>query len=95
MNVDESAVSAHEIKLTERHHMTLSGIGAVDGFDTESVVMRTSSDGLSVQGHELHIDRFDSDTGRLEISGTIDALVYFDMKRHKRTDGKRGKQSLR
>ncbi|MCD7775936.1 MAG: YabP/YqfC family sporulation protein [Firmicutes bacterium] len=97
MNENDAAKtkSAHDIRLSERREMTLTGIEAVDGFDTESVIMHTSEDGLSVQGHELHIDKFDADTGRLMLSGVVDAIVYFDMKRHgKKTGSARGKQSF-
>ena len=43
--------------------------------------MRTCNGGLTIQGSGLHIDRFDSVTGDMTISGTIDAIVYFEVRK--------------
>ena len=55
--------------------------------------MRTCNGGLTIQGSGLHIDRFDSVTGDMTISGTVDAIVYFEVRKSgKKTlfGGKRG-----
>ena len=41
-------------------------------------------DGISIQGHGLHVDKFDSETGDMTVSGMLDAVVYYDVK-HKRS----------
>ena len=68
--------------MCERRAMILTGILSIEGFDEENIIMKTAEDdGLSIQGHELHVDKFDSDTGDMTVSGTIDAVVYYDIKR--------------
>ncbi len=66
--------------------MILTGIESIEGFDEENIVMKTVSDGLSIQGHGLHVDKFDADTKEMICSGILDAIVYYDLK--KRTDKK-------
>lgn len=77
---------SHTVSISERTAILLTGIESIEGFDEENIVMKTSSDGLSIQGHGLHVDKFDADTGELICSGTLDAIVYYDLK--KRSDKK-------
>ena len=81
----EGERKTHGISICDRHAMVLSGILSIEGFDEENILMKTVEEqGLSVQGHELHVDKFDSDTGDMTVSGMVDAVVYYDIKR-KRT----------
>ncbi len=78
---------SHGISVSERTATVLTGIVSIEGFDETNIVMKTQTDGLSIQGHGLHVDKFDSDTGDMICSGTVDAIVYYDIKR--RGDKKR------
>lgn len=71
----------HGISCSERCALVLTGIESIEGFDEENIVMKTVSDGLSIQGHGLHVDKFDADTGEMICSGTVDAIVYYDIKK--------------
>ncbi len=83
----EGERKTHGISICERGAVVLTGILSIDGFDEENIIMRTAEeDGLSIQGHELHVDKFDSETGDMTVSGKIDAVVYYDIKR-RRTSG--------
>lgn len=84
----EKSKRTHAISLCERGALVLTGIQSIDGFDEENIIMRTSDDdGLSVQGRALHVDKFDAETGDMTVSGSVDAIVYYDVK--KRRDRKR------
>lgn len=78
----ENEHKTHGISICERRAAVLTGILSVEGFDEENVLMKTAEEeGLSIQGHGLHVDKFDSDTGELAVSGLVDAVVYYDIKR--------------
>ncbi|NLM56507.1 MAG: sporulation protein YabP [Clostridiales bacterium] len=91
MNIEN--IKEHSISLRDRSKASLSGILSIDGFDENNIIMRTCNGGLTIQGSGLHIDRFDSETGDMTISGTVDAIAYFEVKKSgKKTlfGGKRG-----
>ena len=78
----------HAISLCERSALVLTGIQSIEGFDEENIITRTSDDdGLSIQGKSLHVDKFDAETGDMAVSGSIDAILYYDVK--KRRDRKK------
>ena len=72
---------SHGFSVIERKSVVMTGIVSIDGFDEENIIMKTDDDGISLQGHGLHVDKFDADTGELYCSGTVDAIVYYDAKR--------------
>lgn len=78
----EGERKTHGISICERRATVLTGILSIEGFDEENILMKTTDEeGLSVQGHGLHVDKFDSETGDMTVSGMIDAVVYYDVKR--------------
>ncbi len=84
---------SHGVSVSERSALVLTGIESIEGFDEENIIMKTHSDGLSIQGHGLHVDKFDSETGEMICSGTVDAIVYYDVKKtsEKKRWGQRGR----
>ena len=54
-NFSEERVRAHEIKLSGRNSMSISGVEEVVGFDEENVHLRTSAGELFVEGREIKI----------------------------------------
>lgn len=80
---------SHGISVSEREAIVLTGIVSIEGFDESNIIMKTEKDGLSLQGHGLHVDKFDAETGDMICSGTVDAIVYYDVKKH--TEKKRSK----
>ncbi len=78
--MDEMRTS-HGVSVSERTAVVLTGIESIEGFDEENIIMKTKTDGLSIQGHGLHVDKFDSDTGDMICSGTVDAIVYYALKK--------------
>ncbi len=83
----DTSKKSHGISISERTATVLTGIVSIEGFDESNIIMKTETDGLSLQGHGLHVDKFDSETGDMICSGTVDAIVYYDIKR--KSDKKR------
>lgn len=67
---------AHELNLSGRSKLSLTGVEDVAGFDESAVVLTTSMGELTVRGSELHIERIDLDAGQLELRGSVKELSY-------------------
>ncbi len=72
----KKAPRAHEVNLTGRARLTLTGVDDVSGFDDNAVVLTTSMGELTVRGSGLHIERIDLDAGQLELRGSVQELSY-------------------
>lgn len=78
-NEDRSSPkSNHNITISSRKLMTLTGIEDVISFDEESVVMRSSLGIMTIDGGELHIIKLELDGGNVTIEGNINGLFYMD-----------------
>lgn len=75
-NIENTKV--HEILTKGRESVKICGVIDVDNFDEYGVTMRTSMGGLSVEGENIRISLLDIDSGRVEIVGRIDGVMYFD-----------------
>ena len=84
-NTERPAVRpAHNVIMENRRVLSLSGVKDVEGFDERSVTLLTELGELIVRGLELHISRFDQDTGELTLDGEIGELVYTEAEPEKK-----------
>ena len=81
MNASEklSPRPSHNVIMENRRMLSLSGVRDVESFSEQAVTLSTELGGLTVRGLELHISRFDQDSGELAIDGEINELVYADI----------------
>ena len=70
--------SPHNVILEDRKRLTITGVSDVDSFDEQTVVIYTDMGELTIRGSDLKIGRLNTETGELNISGTIYALAYTD-----------------
>lgn len=68
----------HEITLTDRSHMSVTGVNGVDCFNEEMIVLDTGGGMLTISGDGLHIANLNLQEGRVQVSGTVRALEYSD-----------------
>jgi sporulation protein YabP len=68
----------HNLIMENRKTMTVSGVGRVDSFDEQTIVMSTDMGELTIKGTNLHIDRLNTDAGEAAISGQVYGLMYTD-----------------
>lgn len=66
----------HQVILSDRREMTVSGVADVDSFDDSIIVAHTALGELTIKGNGLHILRLNTETGDLSLEGQIDALEY-------------------
>ena len=66
----------HNLILENRNKLNLSGVIKVDNFDENEVLLQTHLGKMTIRGEELHITRFNTETGDLLLDGNIIAIVY-------------------
>ena len=66
----------HNLYLENRSGLKLTGVTDVDSFDEETVTAYTDYGCLTVSGSKLHVEELNLDSGVLDITGEVVALVY-------------------
>lgn len=68
----------HTLMLDSRKLLTLTGIADVQGFDEQTVNLRTDTCSLVVKGEKLHINKLNLESGDVCIDGEIHSLQYLN-----------------
>lgn len=68
----------HSVMIEDRGKMTVTGVSDVDSFDEQTMIIYTDLGELTVRGKGLHISRLNTETGELNITGTVAAIAYTD-----------------
>lgn len=77
--VEESlSAKQHEITITNRNSIEISGITRLESFDREEFLLYTECGYLGVRGQDLHIKNLDLDLGRISIEGQITDISYIE-----------------
>ncbi len=77
----EKKLEKHSIILQERKKIFASGIKEIVTFSEQSVYLFSFAGGIKISGKDLLIEKADVEkSGNVEISGTIDSVVYDDSK---------------
>ena len=71
----------HQLILQDRSRLELSGVTEVGCFDDNQVRCCTSLGELTVSGSDLRVFRLDVDGTTLSVEGSIESLIYTDVKR--------------
>ena len=66
----------HKMIMTNRSSLLVSGVEDVESFDEDRIVAYTVDGIMDVKGADFKINRFNVDTGELEIDGDIDSITY-------------------
>jgi sporulation protein YabP len=83
---DKVVLANHNITITERQSITISGITKIDSFDSEEFLLETSAGPLGIKGRELEIVKLDTYDGTIMIKGVIDGFSYLDAGKTKKED---------
>ena len=76
VNNDFRAELPHSIQLEERHRLAVTGVSEVVSFDETAVHMETVQGSLMVHGNGLRLKNLNPEGSQLELTGTVEALVY-------------------
>ena len=66
----------HQLSLSERKKLTMTGVTEVVSFDDTAVVLETSLGSLIVQGQGLQLKTLSVDGGQVAVEGNVSALLY-------------------
>lgn len=66
----------HTFMLENRGRLVMTGAEDVNGFNEETVSVKTSCGSLIIKGEKLHIDKLNLETGDVSIDGKINAMQY-------------------
>ncbi len=78
--VEESLVAGqHEITMTNRNTMEVTGVVSVESFDSEEFLLQTDYGYLGIRGQDLHIKNLDLEQGRVCIEGHLMDISYLDV----------------
>lgn len=73
---ENAAKAPNIVMLDNRSRLHVSGVNDVDSFDDKSIAAYTDYGQLTVQGDSLNIKKLSTETGELEVEGTVSALIY-------------------
>ncbi|MBQ8818518.1 MAG: sporulation protein YabP [Clostridia bacterium] len=62
--------------LTDRKELNIGGVKEVISFDDNGAVILTENGELSVEGENIRISNLDAQSGEVNITGKIDAMIY-------------------
>ncbi len=71
--------TSHKVSFANRQGGAITGVKDVISFDLQNILLETDYGMLTVKGHDLHVNRLSVDKGEIDISGTIDSIVYSDV----------------
>ncbi len=70
----------HNIILESRKKATLCGVKDVLSYNDNSIIAVTELGTVTIKGNEMHIDKLNTEEGDLIIGGSIDSIVYAEVK---------------
>ncbi|MBQ3178558.1 MAG: hypothetical protein IJB52_12135 [Clostridia bacterium] len=68
------------IIINQRQRAHLDGIVEVESFTESEIVALSCLGKILIEGEEMHIDAFSTETGGLEIHGRINGVFYMEEK---------------
>ncbi|WP_227397270.1 sporulation protein YabP [Jeotgalibacillus aurantiacus] len=81
----------HEVRMSGREVLVISGVLQLDSFDNEEFLLETVMGFLSVKGSGLQMINLDLDEGQVSLKGKIDDLLYLDQTGREPSKGLLGK----
>ena len=83
MEENMEAIS-HDVTITSRKKLVMSGIKDVSSFDEMQIIARSNDADISIEGENLKIEKFDSEGGDLIVNGKINGINYYNVTNSKK-----------
>ena len=77
---EPSEMVKHDVLIKSRQRMEMTGISDVSSFDDAEIVVQTEDSGVSIEGENLKIEKFNSENGELILNGSINGIFYYEKK---------------
>lgn len=78
MNEKGEGVSKHDVTIKSRQRLEMTGVSDVTSFDDGAIVVQVDDLGVSIEGENLKIEKFNAESGEFILNGTINGLFYFN-----------------
>ena len=85
----EETVNNHNITITERKNVLITGVKKLESFDKKEFFMKTTMGYMLIKGNDLELLKLDTYNSNISIKGIINALEYID-----ETGKKNNKESI-
>ena len=72
----EIASFNHNITITERKNIVVSGVKKIDNFDDQEFILETTMGYLTIKGTDLEIIKLDTYQGNVSLKGKFNTLSY-------------------
>lgn len=72
--------NSHELRLTDRQEIYLTGIKKITSFDAEEFLLESTMGIILIKGSNLEIMKLDTHDGNVKIKGKINGFNYLDSK---------------
>ena len=66
----------HDVLIKSRKRMEMTGISDVSSYDESEIIVQAQNSDVSIEGQNLKIERFSSESGELILNGSITGLFY-------------------
>lgn len=77
-DINSIILSGHELKISDRREVFLTGIKKITSFDNEEFLMESNMGIILLKGKGLEIIRLDTHEGNVKIKGKINGFTYLD-----------------
>ena len=90
--MEQSNISkSHKLSMDNRKLLTLKGIKDVVSFDLTQILLESTLGMIHIKGSDIKVTRLSLEKGEVDIEGTVDSIVYSDVKDY----GEKGKSILK
>ena len=76
-NQIEEQLINHDVIIKARKRMEMTGVSDVTSFDDGTIVAQSERFGISIEGENLKIEKFNAETGEFILNGKINGIFYF------------------
>lgn len=70
----------HSLVMSNRQRLTLTGVIDVGGFCDDKIEVKTAMGAMLIKGKNLNINKLNTDTGELDIDGSVNSVEYLTKK---------------
>ncbi len=76
--MDLTNYGSHEVKITDRSIISLSGINKISSFDDQEFLMESTMGVILLKGEGLEIVKLDTHDGNVKIKGKLNSIAYIE-----------------
>lgn len=76
----------HNVTISERKSIVITGVKKIDSFDNEEFLMETTMGYMIIKGEELEMIKLDTYQGNVSIKGKINSMTYMESPNKKEKD---------